>query len=210
MSKIPATTFEPPAAALLERLYAPLVEKLSLTPQQSREFYQVILDNKLQGQAQMADLLRHEDPNRMNRTVADLQKELATRLQALLGDAHFAQYQEYQAGVADRGLVELAKADFADHPLTEEQQQRLLAAMAVGRKTVANIAGGNDAGFSVADTSEVMDKKLGRQEAIDRYILQQAAGFLSPAQLKILGATQARMMAARKDGYAKVRAMCGN
>ena len=195
---------------MLERLYAPLVEKLNLAPEQSREFYQVILDNKMKGQAQMADVLRHEDLNRMTRTLADLQKEMDARLQALLGAANFARYQEYQAGAADRGLLELAKDRFAEHPLTGEQQQLLLTAMAAVCKAAATTAGGNEAGFSVADTREVMDQKLGRQEAIDRHILQQAASFLSPAQLKILSAMQARMMAARKDGYAKLRGMFGD
>jgi hypothetical protein len=83
-------------------------------------------------------------------------------------------------------------------------------AMEAGRKAVGNTAGSSDAGFSVADTIEVMNKKLSRQESIDQHILQQAAGFLSPTQLKILRSTQAKMMAGRKNGYAKARAMFGD
>jgi hypothetical protein len=195
--------------AMLEQLYAPLIKKLNLTSEQSRRFYQVIFDNKMRGHAQMADLFRHENLSRMAKTVADLQKETDASLQALLGAANFAQYEEYQTSVGDRGMLERTKDDFAESPLTEEQRQHLLKAMESGRKAIGNSTSGSMVGFSVADTSEVMNEKLSRQESIDQYVLQQAAGFLSPVQLKILSAIQAKMMCARKNGYAKTLAMFG-
>jgi hypothetical protein len=210
MSKISATTEEQRAAAILERLYAPLVKKLNLTPEQSEKFYQVILENKMKGQAQMAELLRHGDLSRMVKTVADFRKEADASLLALLGTSDFAQYQEYQAGIGDRGMLEQTQKDFAEHPLTEEQQQHLLAAMEAGRKAVPSNAGGSDAGFSVADTSDAINKKLSRQESIDKLVLEEAASFLSPAQLMILGSTQAKMLAMRKTGHAKAQAMFGD
>jgi hypothetical protein len=208
--KIPSTTEEQQAAAMLERLYAPLVKKLKLASEQSKDFYQVMLENKLNGLAQMTDLLRHGDLSRMARTVAEIKEEADARLQALLGAAHFARYQEYQTGIGDRGLWERTKGDFAGCPLTEEQQHCLLMAMEAARKAVGNTAGGDAVGFSVADTIEVMREKLSRQETIDQHILQQAAGFLSAAQLKTLSITQTRLMSDRKNGYAKARAMFGD
>jgi hypothetical protein len=208
MPTVPATS-EVMAMALLERLYAPLVKQLNLTSEQSRRFYEVILDDKMKRQAQVADLLRHEDFSRMARTIADIQKETDASLQALLGAANFVQYQEYQTGVGDRGVLEMMKSNFAESPLTEEQQQHLLKAMESGRKAVGDSATGSVVGFSIADTSDVMNEKLSRQEIIDQHILQQAAGFLSPVQLQILGSAQARMMTARKNGYAKAREMFG-
>jgi hypothetical protein len=210
LSKTPTKTEEQLAAALLERLYAPLVKKLKLTVEQNKGFYQVILENKMKGMVQMADLLRHEDPSLMVKAVAESQKETDARLQALLGAAHFAQYQEYQTNIGDRGLLEQTKDDFAEHPLTEEQQQHLLAAMAAGRKAVGNNAGSNETKFSIADTVEVFNEKLRQQESINQQILEQAASFLSPSQLEILGAIQIRMMSARKEGHAKIRTMFGD
>jgi hypothetical protein len=205
-SKIPTTTEEQQALAILGRLYAPLLQKLNLTSEQHEGFYQVILEKNSKGQAQMTDLLRHEDLSRMAKMVADFRKEADASLQSLLGAANFAQYQEYQTSVGDRSILERTKADFAECPLTQEQQDSLLVAMQTGR--IAD--GGSDAGFSVADTIEVMDQKVSRQESIDQHILQQAAAFLSPTQLKILSSTQAKMMSDRKIGYAKARAMFGD
>ena len=121
---------------MVERLYSPLVAQLHLTPGQSEEFYRVLLDNKMNGIAQSSELLSHGDIGRMCRTVADFQKEMNARLQTLLGETNFAQFQEYQAGVGDRGALEMMKSDFAENPLTGEQQQRLLKAMEAGPKTV--------------------------------------------------------------------------
>jgi hypothetical protein len=201
----PATTEVTCAMAVLEQLYAPLVKTLNLMPEQSRRFYQLILDNKMRGQAQMAELLRHEDPGRMARTVAEFQRETDASLRALLGAADFARYEEYQTSIGDRGILERTKGDFAESPLTEGQRQSLLKAMESGRKAFGDPGGAM--GFSVADTSNVVNEKLSRQESIDQHVLQLAAGFLSPLQLKILGLAQDRMMNARRSGYAKARVM---
>jgi hypothetical protein len=209
MTAVPSTGEVTRAMAMLERLYAPLVKKLNLTSEQSRRFYEVILDDKMKRQAQVADLLRHEDFSRMAKAIEDVQKETDTILQAVLEAADFVKYREYQSGVGDRGLLELMKSDFAESPLTEEQQQHLLKAMESGRKAVGNFTSDSVVGFSIADTSDVMNEKLSRQESIDRHVLQQAAGFLSPVQLQILGSAQARMMTARKNGYAKARELFG-
>jgi hypothetical protein len=210
MPAIPATTTEV-MHALLERIYAPLIKKLNLTSEQNRTFYEVIIDNKMRGQAQVADLLRHEDFSRMAKAIADIQKETDASLQALLGAANFAQYEEYKKGVGDRGKFELMKSDFAESPLTEEQQQQLLNAMESGRKAFGTSTTGGTVEFSIADTStsEVMNEKLNRQESIDQHVLQLAAGFLSPVQLKILASAQAKLMTARKNGYAKAQEMFG-
>jgi hypothetical protein len=170
----------------------------------------VLLDNKMSGIAQRSELLSHGDIGRMCRTVADSQKEMNASLQTLLGEANFAQFQEYQAGVGDRSALEMMKTDFAQNPLTGEQQQRLLKAMESGRKTVGGTATGMDAEFSIADTSDAINQKLIRQEAINEKVLHQAADFLSPAQLQILRTWLARQIKFRKEGHAKAREMFGD
>jgi hypothetical protein len=212
MSTVPAEieSMRPETAKMLERLYFALVEQVNLTPGQRGMFYQLLLDNKMKGLGQKTDFLRHGDIARLSRNVADIQKEMEAGLQTLLGVAGFSQYQQYQAGIGDRSSLELIRNDFAQHPLTGEQEQLLLQAMDSGRKALCGDAGGGDAGFSMADTSEVMEQKLTRRASIDQHVLQQAAGFLSPAQLEILSAAQDRLRTWRRNGYAKIKAMFGN
>jgi hypothetical protein len=122
MSKIHAAieAMRPDAARALERHYSPLVKQLNLPPEQSGKFYQILLANKMHGLAQRTELLCHGDIGRMSKNVADFQKETDASLRALLGDANFSKYQEYQAGVGDRSTLDLMKNDFAENPLTEE------------------------------------------------------------------------------------------
>jgi hypothetical protein len=197
------------AAKMVERLYSPLVAQLHFTPEQSQEFYGVLLDNKMNGIAQKSELLSHGDIGRMSRTVADFQKEMNASLQTLLGEANFAQFQEYQAGVGDRGALELMKIDFAQNPLTDEQQQQLLKAMKAARKTAGIPVTHRDAEFSIADTNDVITQKLMRQEAINEYVLQQASDFLTSAQLQILRTWLATQIKFRKEGHAKAKEMFG-
>jgi hypothetical protein len=203
-------SMRPEAAKMVERLYSPLVAQLLFTPEQSEQFYRVLLDNKMNGIAQRSELFSHGNIARMCRSVADSQKEMNARLQTLLGEANFAHFQECQAGVGDRGALEMMKIDFAQNPLTVEQQQRLLKAMEAGRKTIGGAAAGRDAEFSIADTSDVINQKLIRQEAIDGKVLYQAADFLSSAQLQILRTWLARQIKFRKEGHAKAQEMFGD
>src|SRR5277367_3880184 len=131
VSKIPESieTMRPAAAAAVRRLYHPLMEQLKLTPEQTDKFYQLLIENKMTGLAQRTELLSHGDIGRLHKDVADSTKELEAGLQALLGDANFAQYQEYQSSVEDRGALHMMmKIDFAETPLTGEQEQSLLQA----------------------------------------------------------------------------------
>jgi len=141
---------------------------------------------------------------------AEFQREMNASLQELLGEAKFAHFQEYEAGGGDRLALEMMKNDFEREPLTGEQQQRILKAMEAGRKMAAGAATGQDAEFSIADSSDVLKQKLIRQEAIDEHVLQQAADFLSSAQLQILRTALVRQIGFRKKGHAMAQEMFGD
>jgi hypothetical protein len=210
MPKTPAMidSMRSDAAKMVERLYRPLAEQLDLTPQQREAFYEALLENKMSGIAQRAALLSHCDTSRLAETAAQLQKETDGRLLALLGEAKFGQYQQYQIDVGDRGVLVMIQSDFSEHPLTQEQYLGLLRAMSSARKTAKK--GGTNAGFSIADSGAVMNQKLKRQASIDQQVSKEAAAFLSPAQLQILKAAQVRLRGWRKDGYAKAQEMFGD
>jgi hypothetical protein len=143
MSKIPAEfdSMRGEAARMVERLYRRLAEQ-DLTSQQSEAFYQILLEHKMSGIVQRAELLCHEDVSRLAKSADEAQKETDERLLALLGEARFSQYQEYQTSVRDRGTLEMIRSDFVDQPLTEEQRESLLRAMSPARKEWAGDPGG--------------------------------------------------------------------
>ncbi len=195
-------------AKMIRRLYAPLTGQLNLTPEQTDKFYQVLTDNKMSVSFQKSDVVAAGgDTAALEKIAADVQKETDASLQSLLGETGFAQYQVYQSSVPDRGLLEQMKDDFADNPLTDDQNQRLLQAMQAARQAVTNNM--SAIGFSITDTSAATDQKLQQQEAINQQVLQQAADFLSPAQLQTLGSSQSNIMNARRAGFAIAQKMFG-
>lgn len=56
----------------------------------------------------------------------------------------------------------------------------------------------------------MINQKLIRQEAINQNVLQQAAYFLSSAQLQVLRTWLARQLEFRKEGHAKALEMFGD
>jgi hypothetical protein len=211
MSKIPPEfdSMRGEAAKMVERLYRPLVEELDLTSQQGEAVYQILLEFKMSGIVQRAELLCHEDVSKLAKSADETQKDTDERLLALLGEAKFSQYQKYQTSVGDRGTLEMIRSDFAAQPLTEEQRMGLLRAMSSARRECGGDPGGK-VGFSIADASDVTAQKLKRQASVDQQILQQAAAFLSPAQGQILDAALAKLRAWRQEGFAKAQEMSGN
>lgn len=197
-------SMRPDAAKMLEQLYGPFVKQLNLPPEQSEKFYEILLENKMNGLAQRADLQRHENITRLSEQVAHAQKEMVAGLRVLLGEANFARFVKYQAGIGDRSRLEMMKHFFTRSPLTDDQQQLLLEAMEAGRKALDD---GGSTEFSMADNSGVMDQKLARQESINQFVLERAAAFLSPEQSEILASTQAKMLAQIREGYVKMREM---
>jgi RNA polymerase sigma factor (sigma-70 family) len=191
------------AAKEFRKLYGPLLAQLNLTPDQSNKFYDILIDNKMNSVVAKTDRMASGDLSGLNTLTAQTQKEADAGIQALLGDAAFAQYQDYQSGLADRVMLDRITPDFAESPLTDDQQQELLETMQEARKSVA----GDNTAFSVGDSSAAMGQKLDQQEAINEEVLQQAASFLTPAQLQILGNSQSNMVAMTKAGYAMAQKM---
>ena len=103
-------------------------------------------------------------------------------MRSLLGDSGFAQFQEYQTTIPDRQLLESMKTSFADNPLTDDQQQRLLQIMVNERKNSIMPLDPNTGKPVVleANPAAQMEQTLQTQDQINQRVYQQAANFLLP------------------------------
>lgn len=193
--------------------YGSLVKQLNLTPDTADKFYQTLLDNKMAAMTNSTDYLAQGDMTGLKEASVAAEKQLNASLQDLLGSEGFAQYQQYQSGLGDRMLLDQMKGNFADNPLTDDQQQRLLQLMQTTRQAVS---GGGSASlrlggqeFSVATSPDAMNRQLEQEQTIQQQVLQQAADFLSPAQLQTLGAAQSNQINLEKMGFAMAQKMFG-
>jgi hypothetical protein len=95
-----------------------------------------------------------------------------------------------------RIVFEQMETSFADNPLTDDQEQRLLQLMISERKNSASAAGSSTEkrAVSAANIAGQTQQALQTQEQINQRVYQQAAGFLSPAQLQSLGNSQSNFL----------------
>ncbi|MGA2555687.1 MAG: sigma-70 family RNA polymerase sigma factor [Verrucomicrobiota bacterium] len=200
-----------PQAQMLKTQYAPLVKQLNLTPEQRDAFYAALMDNATNAMAQALVMMSGTNKAGATGVLEDAQKSLQDQMRSLLGDSGFAQFQEYQTTIPDRQLLESMKTSFADNPLTDDQQQRLLQIMVNERKNSIMPLDPNTGKPVVleANPAAQMEQTLQTQDQINQRVYQQAANFLSPAQLQSLGTSQTNMLGLVKSMMPMMQKMMG-
>jgi hypothetical protein len=143
--------------------------------------------------------------------MASSQTNMQNQMKSLLGDSGYAQYQEFQTTLTDRQLLDQMKPSFADTPLTDDQQQQLLQLMVNERKNTTPAIDPNTGQPAVATSNNAaaLDQAVQYQEQINQRVYQQAAAFLSAAQLDSLGASQTNFINLTKASMTMVQKMMG-
>jgi RNA polymerase sigma factor (sigma-70 family) len=190
--------------------YGPLARQLNLSPEQTDSLYQILVDKSLRVMESGSSTLSGGNPGDAAQTAADQGKETESALQALLGDAGYKAYQDYQTTVADRTLLNSIKSNFVDNPLSDEQQQQLLQVMTSARQSIAGPNAPDLSQLSPEDKLAKAGQFLQQQEQINQQVLAQATGFLSPDQLQTLGASQSNIVSLQKAGMAVAQKMFGS
>jgi len=181
--------------------YAPLVKQLNLSPEQADKFYQILVDKSMKG----FDALQTGSfsPNDA--------KSTDPSLQSLLGDAGYAQFNDFVQNMANQTTLSLMMKDFTDNPLSDTQQQQLLQAIKTAGQSVTTISPPDLSQPNPSDkVAAVMGQQMQQQDQINQNVLQQAAAFLSPDQLQSLASSQSNLMALQKVGMVMAQKMFNN
>ena len=176
----------------LDSRYAALFKSLNLSPEQLAKFKDLLVEKgsaiaDVMAAARAQGVSPQSDPAQFRALIADAQSQVDANIQATLGDAAFAQYQQYQQTLPQRNVVnQLAQSlSYTNTPLTDaqtEQMVQLLAstsppasAAAITRAEVAASlvvgfgGGGGGGGSQITDTA-----------------IAQASTVLAPAQVQAL------------------------
>jgi RNA polymerase sigma factor (sigma-70 family) len=190
------------SAAMARLQYAPLVKQLRLSDDQAERFYQLLSDRSAQGLEAVQS----------GNLAAAATNSIEPELKALLGETGFKQYLDFTESMADQTMLNMAKESFVEDPLTDQQQQQLLEAMKSARKRVESSAGDlpNQATLNAVGQTAIMDQAIARQEQINQSVLQQAADFLSPDQLRTLASSQTNWLGMQKVGMAMAQKLFTN
>ena len=153
--------------AAINRQYAQFFHDAHLSPEQIRQFQQLMLERqRAETDVLMAATQQGvnpmSDPQAFRDLVKNAQAEVDQQLSAALGADQYAQMKSYQQGQAQRAVVNQLSQDlsYSDTPLTDAQRQQLVSAVAS-----TNPTGGS---------------------SVNAKTLAAAQGFLAPAQLQAL------------------------
>ncbi|MDB6170145.1 MAG: hypothetical protein JWM88_3009 [Verrucomicrobia bacterium] len=171
----------------LDSHYAALFKNLNLTPDQLEKFKNLLVEK----QTAMADVLAaaraqgmdpRSDPQGFRSLISETQAEIDANIKATLGDAGFAQYQQYQQTLPQRNVVSQLEQSlsYTNTPLTAAQSDQLLQILA--NNSPATSAGAsnraavvNGLGIGPGPTARVTDTAVA-----------QSQGVLAPAQVQAL------------------------
>lgn len=131
----------------LDSRYAALFKGLNLSPAQLEQFKNLLVEK----QTAMTDVLAaareqgidpRTDPQEFRKLVADTQTEVDNNIKSTLGDAVYAQYQQYQQTLPQRGVVNQLQQSlsYTGTPLTNDQADQMVQILAQNTPSSSNQA----------------------------------------------------------------------
>lgn len=195
---------------VLNQLYAPLIKKMNLAPDEAEQFKNLLAEQMLKG-TENATSLMGGPTNRtemLEKLAAD-QKEFDEQIRGFLGESRYLQYKDYQQTVGERTQLSQFQQQTAasDHPLTDQQTEALLGFMKEEKQTAATDARlplpgetPDAATMQAMLSGEGLDKLLQTQETVNQRVYERSREILSPEQLGAFGKFQTNQLQIMRMG----------
>jgi hypothetical protein len=203
---------------MLDQMYAPLIKKMGLTPEEAGQFKDLLADNTMKGAEAASSLFG--GPTATNRTemlstLTANQKSFDEQVKSFLGDDRYAQYKDYQETVSERTLLNQFKLQAgSDYNLNDQQTEALLTFMKEEHKNVATTTGlplgeteKDPAKLQALLSGDKVDELIQAQEGVGQRVYERARTILSPDQLDTLGRYQTNRMQMMRMGMNMARKM---
>lgn len=170
------------ARGALDARYADLFAKLRLSPAQLQRLQQLLVDKQNTSRDVMAAMrsqglsVRRDNADQTRALIQDANAEIDAQIRAELGEAVFAQYQEYEHTQPQRSLVNRVqqRLSYSGEPLSEQQAERLISLFAETAPEPAS-RGSGPPGMPFSRPAGITDEALARASTV-----------LSPSQLAAL------------------------
>ena len=203
---------------MMDQMYAPLIKKLGLTPDETTQFKNLLADNAMKAVDSASSMfggLGSSNQTQAVSALADSQKSFEEQVKAFLGDDRYAQYKDYQETVGERTLLNQFKQQAgSDYNLNDQQTEALLTFMKEEQKSVAATTGlplgqtDNDpAKLQSLFSDGKVDELLQAQDTVAQRVYDRARTILSPDQMDTLGRYQTNRMQMMRMGMNMMRTM---
>jgi len=186
--------------AFLDTAYAPLFKTMNLSPEETGKLKNMLLDQEIKSAEQMLALAKpgqdlEAQTNVLKEIVQD-QSVFDLKLKAVLGDARYAEYQDYNQTIGQRVALDQFSQQLAgaQTSLSDEQGRQLLQIMADEQRGMPGFYNPGDP-LAIAETTgleamtdERMNDLFSAMQEADQRVLQRAADVLTANQLQALAA----------------------
>jgi len=206
--------------AAINLMYGGLFKEMNLSPQEKEKLTGILTETQMKSVENAKGLFggtkEGEPPEDATKLLADAKKQSDAEINALLGDERYAQFTEYQKNISERMQLDQLKTRLEGEKLSlqDEQSAQLLQAMKEEKAAVpapipsdATQSPGN---MKSLMTSENIDNQLQWMDDYNQRVLDRAALFLTPEQLKSYREMQEQQASLQQMGLKMAREMFGN
>lgn len=203
---------------MMDQMYAPLVKKMGLTPDEAAQFKDLLADNAMNAADKASSMfggLGSTNSADAMKAMTSEQKTFDDQVKAFLGDDRYAQYKDYQETVSERTLLNQFKQQAgSDYNLNDQQTEALLTFMKEEQKNVAATTG-LPLGQTDKDPAKLqslfsdgkVDELLQAQDTVSQRVYDRARTILSPDQLDTLSRYQTNRTQMMRMGMTMMRKM---
>jgi hypothetical protein len=203
---------------MMDQMYAPLVKKMGLTPDEATQFKDLLADNTMKGAEAATSLMSGGASTNRTEAMASLtagQKTLDEQVKAMLGDDRYTQYKDYQETVSERTLLNQFKLQAGnDYNLNDQQTEAMLTFMKEEQKSVADSTGlplgqtdKDPAKLQALFSGNKADELIAAQDTVGQRVYERARTILSPDQLDTWGRYQTNRMQMMRMGMNMAKKM---
>ena len=183
----------------MQMIYGPMLSEMNLAPDVKEKLNEMLLENQMKnierGTALMKDGV---DKVAAGKVLADQKLEFDGQVRSLLGDAQFAQYEDYNKSIPDRmAMTQLKTQLTGDNALSDQQNQFLLQVMREERLSVMGDKPKVD-DWKAISSADGMDKFFSQQEELNARVLQRAQSILTPEQYQSFASFQTNQLSMQK------------
>lgn len=183
--------------AQLDSRYAALFKSLNLSPDQLDKLKNLLVERQSAPQdvlaaARAQGIDPRSDPTGMQKMIASTQADVDASIKQALGDQGYAQYQQYQQTLPQRGVVNQLQQSlsYTSAPLTDTQSSQLVQILAQTSPAASNAAAEARAAFLPPGVFGSINSTPITNQAITL-----AQGVLAPSQVAALQQLQAQQQA---------------
>ena len=203
---------------MMDQMYAPLVKKMGLTPDEATQFKDLLADNTMKASEAASSMFGGQPSTNHTETLNALtasQKTFDEQVKTFLGDDRYAQYKDYQETVSERTLLNQFKLQAgSDYNLNDQQTEAMLTFMKEEQKSVAATTGlplgqtdKDPAKLQALVSGDKVDELIAAQDTVGQRVYDRARTILSADQLDTWAEDQTNRMQMMRMGMNMARKM---